>query len=274
MTAQYLVLALLLAVTLNHRNRFVRAAGTFLVAIALAFIVLSIYLADTDGTFAALPAGNYRPIVLNAQAGIALLTIVFLLRATLRQWRRSPRGEVPWRNTVATYGLVSRGAHWATATLVLCLIPVGLFMQSLPTGSPDRVVFVAVHETLGATVLFLVLLRMAWLLRSPPPPLSALMVPWERLAAQALHPALYALILLLPLTGLLQTVFGGLALEVYGWTVPVPATVARGSSAVWRTLHNEILPDLFYVVITLHLGAVVKHHFITRRTEDVRRMLR
>jgi hypothetical protein len=53
MTAQYLILAVVLAFTLNHANPFVRAGGTLLAAVGLAFIVLSIVLADLDGTFAA-----------------------------------------------------------------------------------------------------------------------------------------------------------------------------------------------------------------------------
>ncbi len=47
MIAQTPGLAIVLAITLNHANRFVRAGGTLLVAIGLAFIVLSIYPADT-----------------------------------------------------------------------------------------------------------------------------------------------------------------------------------------------------------------------------------
>ena len=53
MTAQYLILAVVLAFTLNHANPFVRAGGTLLAAVGLAFIVLSIVLADLDGNFAA-----------------------------------------------------------------------------------------------------------------------------------------------------------------------------------------------------------------------------
>jgi hypothetical protein len=132
MTAQYLALAILVAATLNHRNCFVRAAGTLLGAIGLAFIVLSVYLADADGTFEALPAGSVRPILLNVQAAAALIAIIFLLWATWRQLRRPRTADLPWPNTTATYGLISRAAHWATATLVLCLIPIGLFMQTLP----------------------------------------------------------------------------------------------------------------------------------------------
>ena len=274
MTAQYLGIAILLVVTLNHSNRFVRAGGTFLVALGLSFIVLSIYLADTDGTFAATSADNFRPKLLNAQAVAALVAIVFLLWATWRQLSRPLTMAVSWRNTPASFGLISRGAHWATATLVLCLIPIGLFMQVLPPASPDRAVFMAVHETLGATVLVLVVGRLAWLTCSAPPMVSPSLRPWERLVARVVHPALYATIVLWPLTGILLTVFGGLKLELYNWTVPLPAGTLSPAATLWPTLHNQVLPLLFYAIVALHLGAVLKHHFITRRAEDVRRMLR
>jgi len=275
-TAQYLILAVVLAFTLNHVNRFVRTAGTLLAAVGLAFIVLSIILADLDGTFAAMPAGmgETGPILLNAQAVIASAAVLFLLWAAWRQVRRPSAAPVPWRNTGGTFGLVSRYAHWASAVLVLCLVPMGLFMAVLPEGSPDRDVFVAVHQTLGVTVLALVLLRLAWLRRSAPPPLSADLKPWERRLAGVLHPVLYGLILGLPVTGLLLSVSQGGPLELYGWMAPLPAGSGRGAGPVWAVLHNQVLPILFYGVVAMHLAAVLKHHFVTRRPTDVRRMLR
>lgn len=271
MIAQYLVIAVVLAVTLNHPNRFVRSAGTLLAAIALTFILLSIYLADADGTFAAVAAGDLRPMLLNTQAVVAFTAIMFLLWATWAQLRRPLTAPIPWRNTRDTFGLVSRSAHWATATLVLCLIPIGLFMQVLNPASPDRAVFLAVHETLGVTVLGLALFRLVWLATTAPPPLPAFLRPWERRLAHAVHPALYALILSMPLTGILLTVLGGHPLKLYGWTVaPVGAT----PGAPWAVLHNQVLPVLFYAIIAMHLGAVLAHHFVARRKDDVRRMLR
>jgi len=275
-TAQYLILAVVLAFTLNHVNRFVRAAGTLLAAIGLAFIVLSIVLADLDGTFAALPAGlgEAGPLLLNAQAVIASVAVLFLLWAAWQQVRRPVAVPVSWRNTGDAFGLVSRYAHWASAVLILCLGPMGLFMSILPECSPDREVFMAVHQTLGVTVLVLVLLRLTWLRRSAPPPLPADLKLWERRLAGALHPVLYGLVLGLPVTGLLLSLLQGGPLEIYGWMVPLPAGVGRGAWSVWAVLHNQVLPVLFYGVIAMHLGAVLKHHFLARRPADVRRMLR
>jgi cytochrome b561 len=274
MTAQYLVLAIVLAVTLNHAHRFVRAAGTALAAISLAFIVLSIALADRDGTFAVLPADNLRPEVLNLLAAVAVAAILFLLWATGRQLRRRLTAAVAWRNSGAAYGLVSRYMHWATATLMVCLIPMGLFLQTLQETSPVRAVFLAVHETLGITVFGLVVFRLAWLILSKPPRPPASLRPWERLLAQVAHRALYALLLLLPATGLVLVASERIPLELYGVAIALPAKIDLPEGLPWSTLHDFVLPALFCCVLSLHLGGVLKHHFGARRWEDIRRMLR
>jgi cytochrome b561 len=89
-----------------------------------------------------------------------------------------------------------------------------------------------------------------------------------------MHPIGYALIILLPLTGLLLTVLRRIPLELYGWAARLPVVTAPVKSALWSTLHDQILPASFYVFFALHLGAVIKHHFISRRTAVIRRMLR
>ncbi len=154
MTAQYLIVAVLLAVTLHLANRFVRAGGNPLAAIGLGFIVLSILLADAHGTFASLPDGlmNQRSIVLNAQGAIGTLAALVLLCATRRQMRRRHSQLVTRQNSNTSFGLVSRYAHWASATLILCMVPLGLFMAVRPPSAPEREVLVAVHQTLGVTI--------------------------------------------------------------------------------------------------------------------------
>ena len=51
MAFNYLALAVALALSLNATNRFVRAGGTLLAALALVMLVVSIVMADLDGTF-------------------------------------------------------------------------------------------------------------------------------------------------------------------------------------------------------------------------------
>ena len=89
-----------------------------------------------------------------------------------------------------------------------------------------------------------------------------------------MQPTWYARIILLFVTDLLLTVFSGSPLELYGGMVPLPVATVPAKGGRSPPLHDQVLPALFYVLISLHMGDVLKHHFIARRTDDVRRMLR
>ena len=272
MAGGYIVLALVLALTLNAGNRWVRAAGTGLAALGLAMIALSIVLADVDGTFAAYrPAGRLAaltPTILNAQALLGLLAAIGLVVAGWRQTRRRAVAPLGLANTEDRFGWVSRLAHWTTAVLVLCLVPIGLFVAVLPAGSTDRAGFLAAHQALGLLVIPLAALRLAWLLASPPPPAARALPAWQRHAASATHVGLYALILAFPVSGYWAQATPP---ELFGWGVPLPPGAPSPTAAL---IHNGVLPFAFYSVIALHLGAVLKHHLLDRRVEDIRRMVR
>jgi cytochrome b561 len=47
--------------------------------------------------------------------------------------------------------------------MILCLIPMGLFVAVLSKSPTDREAFLSAHRSQGLTVLALVFLRLAWL---------------------------------------------------------------------------------------------------------------
>jgi len=278
-TEFYLLLAAFLAFALNHSSRILRSLGTLTAALALVMIVWSIVLANLDGTFAAIPADaglaeRIKPFVLNAQAAIAALAALFLFWAVWAQGRRRVADPMPLRNTPTAFGRVSRYAHWVIGTLILILLPMGLFTSVLAADHPERAVYMATHQALGLTVLLLVVLRMVWLGQSPAPPMRADLQPWQRQLARATHVGLYGLMLAFPVTGVLLTAWRGEVLDVFGWSVTVLLTPNAQWAEVVAFLHNLVLPALFYLAICMHLGAVTKHHFAERRPHEVRRMLR
>lgn len=165
-TKFYLILVMFLAFSLNHSSRILRALGTLTAALALLMISWSIILANLDGTFAAIPAGTgladrIKPFVLNTQAAIAAVAAVFLLCAVWAQGIRRVSEPLPLRNTLSAFGRVSRYAHWVIGTLILVLLPMGLFTSVLAADHPERGAFLAMHQTLGLTVLLLVVLSEA-----------------------------------------------------------------------------------------------------------------
>lgn len=277
MAFSYLALAVALALSLNAANRFVRAGGTLLAALALVMLVVSIVMADFDGTFRAMPPPSspldpFKPLILNIQAIAATLAAGFLVWASWLQLKRRTIKPVPSLNTASTFGLISRAAHWTTATLILCLVPLGLFVSVLKDEFPDRAEFLAAHQSLGIAVFAVVAIRLLWLLISPPPAPSPNLTPRERRLSRAVHAGLYGLILAFPLSGFLMSAHGGEAIQFFGWALHSPIDPGKRTAAIFATAHDLILPSLFYLLIFAHVGAVLKHAFLERRN-DVRRML-
>lgn len=279
MTEFYLILAVFLAFSLNQSSRILRALGTLTAALALAMIAWSIILANLDGTFAAIPADagiadRVKPFVLNFQAAIAAIAALFLVWATWAQGVRRVAEPLPLRNTDAAFGRVSRYAHWVIGTLILILLPMGIFTSVLSPDHPERAVFMATHQTLGLTVLLLVVLRVLWLRQTHAPPMAADLQPWQRHLAKATHLGLYGLMLGFPVTGILLTGWRGDTLDIFGWSLAGLLVPNQTLAAAMAVMHNLVLPAVFYLALFLHLGAVTKHHFGERRLRDVRRMLR
>jgi cytochrome b561 len=267
-----------LAFTLNHPNRFLRAMGALIAAIGLFMIVISIILANVDGTFAAFSEGAssldvYKPLTLNAQAVAASIAIPFLLWAGWTQLRRPDVETPPLRNSTRGFGRVSRWLHWGMAVMILCLIPIGLFVSVLPKTSTDREAFLSAHQSLGLTVLVLVFVRLAWLKMSPAPALPAGLTSWERFLALSIRVCLYLIVIGFPLSGFLVNGFQAEPVDLFGWTISPPFAPDARLATLASAAHAVALPLLFYAAIFAHVGAVMKRYFIDRRVDEVRRML-
>jgi cytochrome b561 len=196
-----------------------------------------------------------------------------LLWAGWTQLRRPVVETQPLRNSTRAFGLVSRSLHWGMAVMILCLIPIGLFVAVLSKSSPDREAFLSAHQSLGLTVLALVFLRLAWLRISPAPALSAGLTSWERLLALWTRVCLYLIVIGFPLSGFFVNVFRAEPVVLYGWTIPPPFAPDSRLAALASAAHSVVLPLAFYAAIFAHVGASIKHHFIDRRVGEIRRMI-
>ena len=168
------------------------------------------------------------------------------------------------------YGTVSRLFHWATVAIVVVMIPVGLTMtQDMPRPTQDKL-FV-LHKGLGAVFLVLILARIAWRLTHRPPPLPASVAPLQRRAAAVVHVLLYALLLVMAVSGYVRVTTGGFPIELLD-ALGVPPLFAKheGVAAVAKAIH-AVAKSLLIVVIALHVAAAL-YHGVVRRDGVVGRM--
>jgi cytochrome b561 len=160
----------------------------------------------------------------------------------------------------ARYSPVAIFFHWVTAALILVNWLLPHLAEFMARTNAPRVI--ALHRSIGVTVLALVLLRAAWRFISPPPALPGGTVQLVRIAAHLGHAALYLLMIAVPVLGILFTWAGGRTLSVWGAVdFPPPAWVDPDLHDTLRSLHESCANAILWLV-GLHVLAVLMHHYV------------
>ena len=170
-----------------------------------------------------------------------------------------------------SYGGGARAFHWLTVALLLLIIPMGLIMGGLPRGTLQNTLFIT-HESLGLTVLALTLARLLWRLGHPPPPPSRYLSELQHLASGSVHMLLYAILIVMPVTGYLFVTLSGIDLSYFG-IVHVPA-LAEPDKPLGKTFGavHITLQWAIYALAAMHIGAAL-HHYFVRHNDVLARML-
>jgi cytochrome b561 len=166
------------------------------------------------------------------------------------------------KNTQDSYGLVARILHWLMAILIFGLIAVGLIMSELPKGDL-KTQLVQTHKAIGALVLILLIIRLLWKLINPQPaPLSN--DPRERLLGRLMHWALYVLIFLQAVSGVIMSQAHGYAVSVFGW-FDLPTLVEKNKELAEAAEEvHEFVWIVLAIGIAIHMAAALKHHFVDK----------
>ncbi|WP_158292160.1 cytochrome b [Paracraurococcus ruber] len=170
------------------------------------------------------------------------------------------------REAPLAYGTVAKWFHWVTAALMAVALPVGFVIQHIKDA--DKMVFYAIHESAGLTILVVALLRLAWRLLVPPPPLPDHVPRLLGRAANGVHHALYALLIIQPILGFLATNAWGFPLQgdtAYLGFIEFPKfTEANEPVAAGLSLMHTIGGWSILVLLLLHVLAVVFHQALRR----------
>ncbi len=154
--------------------------------------------------------------------------------------------------------------HWLVALLVLAQITLGWSMLEIPKAPPGlRAGWFNLHKSIGLSIGVLMLLRLAWRLRHPAPPLPAAMPAWQRRAAAASHFLLYACLILQPVWGYLGSSFTRYPVKVFGVTLPHWGWDAPALKDLFSALHLGTASLLTFIVV-LHVAAALKHLLLDR----------
>lgn len=164
---------------------------------------------------------------------------------------------------VRRYSNVAVTIHWLTVALILLQVWLGFTFHDLEPG-PQRMELFTWHKTIGATILVVTLIRLAYRLMNPPPPYPPDLPRWRRLAAVWNHRAFYFLLIALPLTGLIAVsgrTEGWFTPLVGGIPLPVVPGVDEGTGELSGGVH-EVLVWSTIALLVLHVGAALFQQFV------------
>jgi cytochrome b561 len=169
------------------------------------------------------------------------------------------------------YTTTSIALHWLIAVAVVIQFAWGWVMQEIPKQPPGlRADAFNLHKSIGLALLALTLVRLAWRIAHRPPDLPAIPA-WQRRAAHANHALLYGLLIVLPLSGYLGSVFSGYPVRFFGIVLPAWGAKSEAVKNVMSAAH-AVLAWLVAAAVLLHVAAVVEHT-LRRRDALLRRML-
>lgn len=152
--------------------------------------------------------------------------------------------------------------HWATAVAVGAMFGLALFMDDPDEATPN--LLLTLHQSLGMLIWLLTAFRLTWrLMRARLPPWPESISTAQRWAARLNEYGLYGLLLIQPVTGLLQNLYRGNAFEL--WTVTVPPLVHR-NPAMLKLFEGVHSAGAFALagLVGLHSAAAL-FHLVVRR---------
>jgi cytochrome b561 len=183
-------------------------------------------------------------------------------------------GAPPLGNTEHRYGWIAILLHWSMAALLIALVALGIYMVRLPDVGFNQVkiTLILVHKALGMAALAALGLRVLWRVTNALPHFVAGLPQWQRVSAIFVHLWLYALMIVLPVTGWLMSSAGGYPTPIFSW-FNLPDLIGPNEH-LFRTLIDlhRWLGYAFAGVVALHAAAALRHHFVLR-DETLRKML-
>lgn len=157
------------------------------------------------------------------------------------------------------YSGVTRLLHWVVGLMVLATIPIGMIMLQPGLARSTQNLLFILHKNGGVIILLLVLLRIVWRLATQAPPLPATVAHWQKRAAHWVQVALYALLLVMAISGYVRVRAGGFPVEMLD-ALGLPTLVPRSDplAEFAKSVHATARFALV-ALIAVHVAAALRH---------------
>lgn len=177
------------------------------------------------------------------------------------------------KNAAQSYSVVTKLLHWVMAGLVVVCWTLGVLTDDLPK-VVSRTVTLFAHITVGLILLDVLVLRALWrAMSSPPPAERPVFGIWPGMG-RLMHYMLYAMLLMVPVTGILLQFSYGNGLPLYGVAeIPSPFTFDAKLASIMMEVH-ELSAHALLALAAAHALAALVHHYVFRDRTLVRMLPR
>lgn len=171
-----------------------------------------------------------------------------------------------FKNSASHYGIITKLFHWSIALLILLQVYLVYWKRfMLPEKSPMANFYInGLHKPIGAVILLIAILAVAWHVNSQKPEYPLSMPSWEKRIALFVQGVLYLGLFAMPISGLLMSTAAGYPPSFFG-LFQFPQFIAK-NDAIAHFFFNVHMVTSYIVIalVAIHVLAALKHHFINR----------
>lgn len=165
--------------------------------------------------------------------------------------------------------------HWIVGVGMLMMLGVGNYIEKAEAKD-----MIPTHKSVGIVLFFFIIWRVLLRIRKGWPQNVSTGAAWEHKLARIIHWVLILGTIIMPLSGILGSIFAGQGLSVFGLNIvgpnmvegaARPEAISKAAAQASYALHG-ITSKVLILAVLLHVAGALKHHFIDR-DNTLRRML-
>lgn len=149
------------------------------------------------------------------------------------------------------------------AVIVMFMLGLGLYLEYSNSLNPNMRELITLHKSFGIITGVFILFRILVRNISDIPAYSAGITPWEIKTARLTHVLIYALVLIMVVSGYVMSDAGGHGIQFFGYDIPHLLELNKPLAKICRLLH-KLAAYLLIALLSLHVLAVIKHYFIDK----------